>query len=34
VVGALWSKTLDTQPAHQWLRSAVLYASGLTLPEA
>ena len=34
VVDALWSKTLDTQPAHQWLRSAVLHASGLTLHEA
>jgi DNA-binding transcriptional LysR family regulator len=33
VVDALWSKTLDTQPAHQWLRSAVLQASELSMTE-
>jgi DNA-binding transcriptional LysR family regulator len=33
VVDALWSKTLDTQPAHQWLRSAVLQASELSMAE-
>lgn len=33
VVDALWSKTLDAQPAHQWLRSAVLQASELSMAE-
>jgi DNA-binding transcriptional LysR family regulator len=34
VVDALWSQTLDTQPAHQWLRSAVIHTSALSLHEA
>jgi DNA-binding transcriptional LysR family regulator len=34
VVDALWNKALDTQPAHQWLRSAVLHASALSMAEA
>lgn len=34
LVDALWSQTLDTQPAHQWLRAAVSRAAVLSLIEA
>jgi DNA-binding transcriptional LysR family regulator len=34
LVDAWWCQALDTQPAHQWLRAAVLQASIHSLNEA
>lgn len=34
VVDALWCKALDTQPAHQWLRNAVVQSSNFSVSEA